>query len=291
MMTSTTIQQFFEYLAQLEEAFTGLERIDDYLHRSLEKGAVLPITSNISFNQNSICDLKYPRKDNYLDKINEIALSVKFKNITLKYDSRDTPALDDISFTIEAGEHVGIIGATGSGKSSLLQALFLLYPIESGVIEVGKRICNIFGEGDSKFTLDDYRHHFSYIPQDPFIFRGSLRENITNDIKIEDDKIVSVLQVVGLQEWMEKLIVNLSGKNSLTDILSYNIEERGGNLSAGQKQLFCLARCLLQDAPILVMDEATSNIDPLSEQHINTVTQTYFAKKNSNYSSTQIIYD
>lgn len=135
---------------------------------------------------------------------------------------------------------MGIIGRTGAGKSSLISALLRLYPIQNGTILIhNERIEDV----------EDYRKQFSVITQDQFFIKGSLRDNLDLFGLYSDEKLKSLLEKVSL------------------DIpLEYQIEEKGHNLSQGEKQLISLVRGLLQDTDIFIFDEATSNVDPLSEK-------------------------
>lgn len=270
MMTSTTIQQFFEWLANLEEALTGVERLDNYLRRPLEPGLKLPSTTQFDFGQ--------PRETRNSGGVDSDPVTTKRVSLALAMDGvwmryrEDLPyVLQDINFQVSAGEHFAIVGRTGSGKSSLIQALFYLYSIQKGRISVGGFAADVGQKNDNHLiSLRHYRRHFSLIPQEPILFRGTLRDNLViHDLeahrnsavlKDQDEKIWHALKQVGVSNWVERL----SSKNGKA--LDYFIEERGANLSAGERQLLCMARAMLLDAPVVIMDEATSSIDPHAEE-------------------------
>jgi ABC-type multidrug transport system fused ATPase/permease subunit len=189
--------------------------------------------------------------------------------VSFRYSKELPWVLKDIRFKVEAGEKLGIIGRTGSGKSSLLQALFYLYPIEKGNISVGNCSPLISSElkEQGNMDLEIYRQQMSFISQDPTLFRGTLHDNLDIQRKIGIDLIFKVLNQVGLQ--------HLSNK----EMLEMSIDERGRNLSLGERQLICMARCLLQNTPVVVMDEATSSVDPSSEELMVKATEQFFNEK------------
>ena len=265
MMTSSTIQQFFEYLAQIEEALTGVERLDDYLRRDLELGGRLPASARFATSHPKAHNSAHSPAQNDLKNA-----SITLQNVVLRYSSDLPVVLKDINVHIKAGEHVGVIGRTGSGKSSFIQALFLLYPLEKGLVLINDAACEIFEGGTPGLTLDVFRKGLALIPQDPALFKATLRENLVAFETQTDAELVNTLRQVGLGEWFAEL--KSAG-------LNYAIEEKGSNLSAGQRQLICMARCLLQKAPIVVMDEATSAVDPVSEELLNHATREFLRDK------------
>jgi ABC-type multidrug transport system fused ATPase/permease subunit len=269
MVTSSTVQNFFDYMANMEEALTGVERLDEYLRRPVEQGAIEPRLPVLTFSGNS--DELSERKGEDL-ALSENA-SVDFFEVSLRY-GEDLPwVLQDVSFSVQPGEHVGVIGRTGSGKSTLLQSLFLLYPVAQGYVAVNGWLPDFLkdrSETGRACGLEQYRAHFSLIPQDPMVIRDTLRRNLALDLSLEDGELLQILETVGLGDWVRTL-----GSRPL----EFMIGEAGMNLSAGQRQLLCMARCLLQDRPVLVLDEATSSIDPQSEERISHATTDIFAKK------------
>lgn len=257
LMTSSTVQVFFEWLAAIEEALTGIERLDNYLKIGLEPGNSLPKEAQFNNLNKNYSQSQLKIIENPLDGLKNAKLSVK--NLSLKYFENSPIILKDLTFDVEAGEKVGIIGKTGSGKSSLINAIFYLYPFLEGKITINNyepllnETNNIMG---NVISLKNYRSALSIISQEPILFSGTLRDNLILDKNISDDEIFEVTKKLGLRK------VFSSGKK----ILDTEVKENGGNFSLGERQLLCMTRCLLQNRPIVLMDEATSSIDPYSEE-------------------------
>lgn len=272
MLSANSVQMFFEWMAQFEEAMTGVERLDDYLRRELEPGLRLPSAADFSVNS---AQLKYTAADEvHLERERltlKRAAGVTVKNLRFRYADNLPFVLDGLSFEIKAGEKVGIVGRTGSGKSSLIQALFRFYPIDFGEIRIEGHRANVEGIAGERDGVDLglYRRSIAYIAQEPTLFRGTLRENLDLKRAHSDAVLVESLERADLGVWFRHQELGLETF----------IEERGKNLSAGERQLLCMARCLLQDAPIVVMDEATSSIDPQTEEVLVKATEEFFADR------------
>lgn len=267
MLSAASIQMFFEWLAAFEEAMTGVERLNDYLRRELEPGLKLPTTAQFELKQPKYTETD-EKKLAHEKMTLKRAAGVLVKDLRFRY-ADDLPwVLDGLSFEIKAGEKVGIVGRTGSGKSSLIQALFRLYKISEGEIRIeGQQAC--VDQTASGADLVVYRRSMAYIAQEPTLFRGTLRENLDLLGIYSDTLLIESLERVELGPWFREQAYGLKTE----------IEEKGKNLSAGERQLLCMARCLLQDAPIVVMDEATSAIDPQTEEVLVKATEEFFADR------------
>lgn len=187
-------------------------------------------------------------KDEGQGELNEIKGEITFSNVTFSY-KKNEPVLQNITFTIKPGQKVAIVGATGSGKSTIVNLLTRNYDIDSG------EIC-IDGIPIQKIKMDVLRKSIGVIPQDVFLFSGNIFGNISlfdNSISLQMVKEAS--KGIGADLFIEKL----------PDTYFFDVKERGNMLSVGQRQMIAFVRAYLYNPAILVLDEATSSIDTQSE--------------------------
>ncbi len=181
-------------------------------------------------------------------KLDMVKGSIEFKNVTFGYNE-DEYVLKNVSFKINAGEKVAFVGATGAGKSTIINLLCRFYDVNEGEILLD-------GVDLRKLRQNDLRENIAIVLQDVFLFRGNIKSNINlGKTSISDQTIDEAVKNVGLQNFID----------SLPDRLETEVLERGSSFSTGQKQLISFARALAYDPKILILDEATSSVDTHTE--------------------------
>ena len=178
---------------------------------------------------------------------------IRLKDVTFAYPEKEENVLSGVSFTINAGEKVALVGPSGSGKSTIVDLLFKLYDTKNGLIEVD-------GRDITEWDTGWLRSQMAIVTQDVQMRNGSLADNLRiGKPNATEEELLKALHDSGLEELVE----------SLPEGLDTKVGERGSLLSGGQKQRLSLARAILKDAPILILDEASSALDPITETQIN----------------------
>ena len=189
---------------------------------------------------------------------------VEFDDVSFAYDDENY-VLNNVSFTLNPGETLAIVGSTGSGKSTIINILNRFYEIQSGTIKVD-------GVNAKDYTLDSLRSSVSMVLQDVFLFNGTVLDNITlRDKSIDREKVIAASKQIGAHVFIE----------ALPDGYDFKVTERGSNLSVGQRQLISFVRALVFDPTILVLDEATASIDTETEAIIQFAIEKLIAKRSS----------
>ncbi|KAL1122346.1 hypothetical protein AAG570_003751, partial [Ranatra chinensis] len=232
---ATTISGIFQYTVRLhsecESRMLSVERINCYTHSLEQEGGHGP---------KGVPPETWPELG-----------TIRFSHVHLRYRPELQNVLDDVSFKVRPAEKIGIVGRTGSGKSSLTTALFRLVDLSQGSIKVD----NI---DTSTMNVSLLRNRLTIVPQEPVLFTNTIRKNVDPGEKYADEEIWSALEKVGLKD-------RVSSYNTKLDT---QVSTSGENFSVGEKQLLCLARALLKKTKILVFDEVTSGVDPETEKAV-----------------------
>ncbi len=206
-----------------------------------------------------IFDLELEKSEKENEKIKPVDLKgdITFKNVDFRYGTRSL-VLKNINITIKQGEKIALVGESGSGKTTLVKLLLNLYTWEKG--EIAIKDYNI-----KDISFESLREKLAYISQDIFMFSGTIRENLTlGDKNISMEEIIEACKMAQAHEFINKLPLRYE---------TY-LEENGANLSGGQKQRLAIARAILKKPDIFIMDEATSNLDSISEKAIEKTLET-----------------
>ena len=183
-----------------------------------------------------------------LDK-SKVKGEIEFQNVVFQYDNNDKPTINNFSAIAKPGQKVAIVGPTGAGKTTMVNLLMKFYDINSGDIKID-------GISTKELTRENVHELFTMVLQDTWLFNGTVKENIIyNGENIDDAKVEEICKVVGLHHFIKTL------PHGYDSIISDN-----DSVSAGQRQLLTIARGMTQDAPFLILDEATSNVDTRTEE-------------------------
>lgn len=243
VMSAGTIYAYNDYLSRLMEPVSILFREFGNLQLALVR------TDRIF----TIIDAD--QEDDSFEVIDRFKGHIEFKNITFAY-VKDAPVLKNVSLNIDEGSMVGIVGHTGSGKSTMINLLLRFYDFKDG--DSGQ--IYIDGIDIDTYSKRTYRNHIGLILQDPMIYKGTIASNIKFGQDVLDEKVEQVLREIGGGPLIDKL----------PEGIHQPLLRGGSNLSVGEKQLISFARAVLHDPAILIMDEATANIDTETEGMIQT---------------------
>jgi len=192
---------------------------------------------------------------------------VRFENVRFSYsgDVEQDPVLKGVSFNIKPGQSLAIVGSTGSGKTTIISLLNRFYEIQGGEIRIDGLPINDY----DVFAL---RRRIAVVLQDVFLFSGTVLENITlRDSEISEEQVIEAAKMIGAHQFIQKLPGGYH----------YQVMERGATLSMGQRQLISFVRALVFNPDILILDEATSSIDPESEAIIQHAIEKLMARRTS----------
>ncbi|MHA6300096.1 ABC transporter ATP-binding protein [Devosia sp. CAU 1758] len=230
------IQRFFDPIRSLTMQYSIMQRAMTSGRRITE---VLDLPAVISDKPDAVT----------LDR--DMQGSVEFRDVVFGYDPK-RPVLRNVSFKVNPGETVAVIGPTGSGKTSAMALVHRFYEVQSGAVIVG-------GHDVRDVTQESLGEQVAMVLQEPFLFTGTIFENIRyNKVSATREDVIAAAKAVGAHDFIARFA---NGYDTM-------LEQRGSNLSLGQRQLLSFARALVADAKILVLDEATANIDSYTERQI-----------------------
>lgn len=222
---SHPLQDFAQIATRLQSAAAASERVFEFL------------------NEDEIEDESDKTK-----RLSEVKGALEFHNVRFRYEGMDTDVIHDFTAWAKPGQKLAIVGPTGAGKTTMVNLLMRYYELEHGSITID-------GIDISELTREDVRRHFCMVLQDTWLFEGTIRENIVYSKEgVDDDEVVRAGEAVGLHHFIETL------PDGYDTVLGDEM-----NLSEGQKQQITIARAMIENAPMLILDEATSSIDTRTE--------------------------
>jgi ATP-binding cassette subfamily B multidrug efflux pump len=233
------IREILEKYQQFQNSLTSADRIRTLFSQRAE-----------NFDENKIVHERFKGK-------------LTFNNVSFRYQESLPWALRHINLNLEMGQSLALTGRTGSGKTTFVSLLLRFYDVTEGEIRLDEHLI-------SKLDPIILRSRLALIQQDPFLFRGSLRENIIlGDTEISEQRIAQAIELVGFQEYLQR-----TGRN-----LDFQVSEKGSNLSLGERQLIAFLRVLARNPDIVILDEATANVDSETESLIQKATQEIMKNK------------
>ncbi|WP_163529450.1 ABC transporter ATP-binding protein [Halobacillus ihumii] len=239
IVTAGVLYAFVDYLNRLFQPVTDLvNQLPQLEQARVAAGRVFEL-------------LEQPVESQDHEPVSRYRGKIAFKQVTFAY-TKGEDVLKDINFEVQPGQTAAFVGHTGSGKSSIMNLLFRFYDPQTGEITID-------GHSTKEWSRQQVRSHMGIVLQDPFIFSGTILSNVTmNDEKISREMAINALKAVGADRFIEKL----------PDQYDAVLQEKGDSLSMGERQLISFARALAFDPAILILDEATANIDTETEQII-----------------------
>jgi ATP-binding cassette subfamily B multidrug efflux pump len=237
------VQRFFDPVRMLSMQYTIMQRAMAAAHRIFE---VLDVPVTITEKPGA-------------EPLESFEPTVEFKDVTFGYDPA-RPVLHDIAFKVRPREVVALVGPTGSGKTSIIALTHRFYEVDKGQVLVG-------GHDVRDVTLDSLGRNIGMVLQEPFLFTGTIEENIRYNTSASREEIVEAAKAVSAHDFIMRL----------PEGYDTQLGQRGRNISVGQRQLISFARALVADPQILILDEATANIDSFTEQAIQKALKVLFA--------------
>lgn len=240
-VTFGVLLAFIQYVRQFFNPIRGLSEKYNTLQSALASSERI---FNILDTKNEVSEPDNPVR------IENPQGGIEFDGVSFRYNEDEADVLRNVSFKAKPGEHIAIVGATGAGKTTIINLLLRFYDINSGTIYLD-------GTDIKKLSLNDLRSHFALVLQDNALFSGTVLQNITlGNENITREQVIAASKEVEAHQFINKLPGNYD----------YVLNERGASLSMGQRQLICFVRAMVYDPRILVLDEATSSVDSETEE-------------------------
>ena len=237
------LQWLINTFTQLEIEMNSIERVKHYSEIDTEAGYTAESEAELI-----TAPSDWPRNG-----------KIEFDRVSARYRPELPLVLENVTFTVNANEKVGVVGRTGSGKSTLMNLLFRIIELDSGSIRID-------GVDIAKLGLKQLRSAISMLPQDPTLFTGTIRENIDPFEQYTDSQLWDALEKAQMKEALSKL----------PEKLSTPVGEGGDSFSVGERQLLCLARSILAEAKLLIMDECTASVDVQTDAKIQEMVRIAF---------------
>ena len=239
-MAAGTVLTFLIYSNRFSWPFRQVTSIvDSYQEAKAAGGRVLGLLNE---------SRSVPERSDAVD-FDSVDGTVEYDNVTFTYEGTEETSISDVSFKVDSGEMIGLVGPTGAGKSTLMKLLLRFYNVDDGAIHID-------GHDIRDLTLESLRRGISYVGQEPYLFDGTVRENIAySRPDVDDADVEEAAQRAGAHEFIR----------DLPDGYETHVGERGVKLSGGQRQRISIARAVLDDPDILILDEATSHVDNETE--------------------------
>lgn len=254
-MTVGTIYLLFSYMNLM---LWPLEELSHQMEELQKAGGNLVRVQALMATRSSL-------KEGTQRELGALPVKLEFQDVSFQYDEEEGPALDQVSFTVAPGRTLGILGRTGSGKTTIMRLITRLYDPSHGAVKLN-------GIPVSEFQLDILRTRIGVVTQEVQFFRGTLRQNLCMfDAGIGDGRIMEILHLLHLQGWLQTMPEGLD-----TLVTSNRL-----SLSAGEAQRLALARVFLRDPEIVILDEAAARLDPATEMEVDQVLQTLLAGRTS----------